>query len=172
MSGACSCQFLVRFSFAQLVTFRHLGYSAGNFEAPKGLTAIYSVACVSSYATCTQHARNIACCAAAQRCNLRCFAPSPTQFRDSQPSKQSSTILDPASTKYCKIQRCVACVLRRCCAWQDPRNIVRGAEFEISMQQFVEVEAFDRRAGQQSWPCGGNGFCSGAGCGDKRLGLA
>ena len=115
MSGACSCQFLVRFSFAQLVTFRHLGYSAGNFEAPKGLTAIYSVACVSSYATCTQHARNIACCAAAQRCNLRCFAPSPTQFRNSQPSKQSSTILDPASTKYCKIQRCVVTQQRVCC---------------------------------------------------------
>ena len=98
------------------------GHSAGNFEAPKGLTAIYSVACVSSYATCTQHARNIACCAAAQRCNLRCFAPSPTQFRDSQPSSKVLPFYIPQAQSTVKYSVAwsrnmrVACVLRRCCA--------------------------------------------------------
>ena len=45
------------------------------------LSTICSVACVLSYATHTQHARNMACCAATQRCNLRCFALLPLTGR-------------------------------------------------------------------------------------------
>ena len=59
----------------------------------------HSVAWVLSCATHTQHARNMACCAATQRCNLRCFALFSAHFRDSQSFKWSSTFFTSRERK-------------------------------------------------------------------------
>ena len=77
----------------------------------------HSVAWVLSCATHTQHARNMACCAATQRCNLRCFALFPRIFGTASLLNGVLPFLRPVSgrsAKHCNLQRCVAA------AW--PRN--------------------------------------------------
>ena len=84
-------------------------------------STICSVACVLSYATHMQHARNMACCAATQRCNLRCFALLPLTGRkkDRTPFKRLAVPkMRGKSAKHRKLQRCVAAqhaMLRACC---------------------------------------------------------
>ena len=81
----------------------------------------HSVAWVLSCATHTQHARNMACCAATQRCNLRCFALFPRIFGTASLSNGVLPFLRPVSgrsAKHRKLQRCVAAqhaMLRACC---------------------------------------------------------
>ena len=81
----------------------------------------HSVAWVLSCATHTQHARNMACCAATQRCNLRCFALFPRIFGTASLLNGVLPFLRPVrgrSAKHRKLQRCVAAqhaMLRACC---------------------------------------------------------
>ena len=79
----------------------------------------HSVAWVLSCATHT--ARNMACCAATQRCNLRCFALFPRIFGTASLLNGVLPFLRPVSgrsAKHCNLQRCVAAqhaMLRACC---------------------------------------------------------
>ena len=81
----------------------------------------HSVAWVLSCATHTQHARNMACCAATQRGNLRCFALLPRIFGTASLLNGVLPFLRPVSgrsAKHRKLQRCVAAqhaMLRACC---------------------------------------------------------
>ena len=81
----------------------------------------HSVAWVLKCATHTQHARNMACCAATQRCNLRCFALFPRIFGTASLLNEVLPFLHPVSgrsAKHRKLQRCVAAqhaMLRACC---------------------------------------------------------
>ena len=71
----------------------------------------HSVAWVLSCATHTQHARNMACCAATQRCNLRCFALLPlTGCKKGRTSFKRLAVpkMRGKSAKHRKLQRCVA----------------------------------------------------------------
>ena len=69
----------------------------------------------------TQHIRNMACCAATQRCNLRCFALLPLTGRKKgrTPFKRLAVPkMRGRSAKHRKLQRCVAAqqaMLRACC---------------------------------------------------------
>ena len=123
----------------------------------------------------TQHIRNMhatmPCCAATQRCNLRCFALLPLTGRKKgrTPFKRlAAPKMRGKSAKHRKLQRLrgratrhVACMLRACrvCVAHDKTHatLMRGANFEMS----VKIVTFSlgrrltdgRTPQRQSLPC-------------------
>ena len=144
--------FFARF-FGCLWNSQCLGGFAGHFEWGRSLSTICSVACVLSCATHTQHARNMACCAATQRCNLRCFALLPlTGRKKGRISFKRLAVpkMRGRSAKHRKLPRCVAAqhaMLRACCVCvaHDKTHAtlwgVQNFEMSVNIVAFPLVDA-------------------------------